>query len=84
MRRRSLACLALFASLHRFNRADAFLFRRVRLLLPFGSAQGGGVCRQRAHAMGATGIAGVLAAVLAFLDGAADFLLHRDRGFLDV
>jgi hypothetical protein len=34
--------------------------------------------------VGAAGVAGVLAAVTAFLDSPADFLLHRDRRLLDV
>jgi hypothetical protein len=73
-----LARLAGPAISHGFYRTRVlFRFGEDALAGPFGCAQGRG-------RMGATHVTGVLAAVLAFFDGAADFLLHRDRRLLDV
>lgn len=67
---RLLAGFADFAVFHGFDAAD-FLF-------------GFGVGLFRDGGVGAAGVAGVLAAVGAFLHGAAGFLLHRGGGLLDV
>ena len=81
-----LAGFTFAAVAHRFDAAGGFLSRRV-FTLGGGRWRRGLRCERRDRdlgGVGAAGVAGVLAAVAAFLDGASDFLLHRDGGLLDV
>ena len=77
-----MAGFAFAAVAHRFDAAGGFLGGGERfLLLRRGGVEGRG---GDLAAVAAAGVAGVLAAVLAFFDRAAHFLLHGDGGFLDV
>lgn len=68
-----MAGFALFAVFHGFDAADSFFLGGERLFGGFGGDR-----------MTATGVAAVLASVLAFFYGSAGLFLHGYRGFLDV